>query len=54
MRHAPYKIGPLARERWLSHMRNAVQALNLSPLDEAELWDYLERAATAMLNQLAD
>ena len=54
MRHAPYRIGPKARERWLTHMRAAVDSLNLSPIDAAELWDYLERAATAMLNQLAD
>lgn len=54
LRHAPYKIGPMAREHWLTHMRAAVKSLELSPLDEAELWDYLERAATAMLNQFSD
>jgi hemoglobin len=54
MRHAPYRIGPKARERWLFHMRTAVDSLNLSPMDNEELWDYLQRAATAMLNQLAD
>ncbi|MEY4558710.1 MAG: hypothetical protein RL024_868, partial [Actinomycetota bacterium] len=32
------------------HMRAAVDQLELSPLDGAELWDYLERAAHAMLN----
>lgn len=54
MRHAPYKIGPKAREAWLSHMRKAVDSLGLNPLDEAELWDYLERAAHAMLNSFED
>lgn len=54
MRHAPFPIGPKAREAWLSHMRNAVATLGLSPMDEAELWDYLERAAHAMLNQFSD
>lgn len=54
MRHAPYKIGPKAREAWLSHMRNAVDSLELSPLDEAQLWGYLERAAHAMLNSFED
>lgn len=54
MRHAPYKIGPKAREAWLSHMRKAVDSLELSPLDEAQLWDYLERAAHAMLNSFED
>jgi hemoglobin len=50
MRHAPFKIGPEARERWLSHMRAAVESLELSEIDRDELWDYLDRAATAMLN----
>jgi hemoglobin len=50
MRHMPYKINPDARERWLMHMRAAVESLNLPPLLEAELWGYLDRAATAMLN----
>ena len=54
MRHAPYKIGPKARKAWLSHMRKAVDSLELSPMDDAELWDYLERAAHAMLNSFED
>lgn len=54
MRHAPYKIGPKAKAAWLKHMRNAVDLLNLAPADEGELWDYLERAATAMLNTFED
>jgi len=54
MRHSPYKINPLARERWLKHMRAAVESLSLPPLQEAELWGYLDRAATAMLNSFDD
>ena len=54
MRHAPYKVGPKAKAAWLKHMRNAVDSLELSPADEGELWDYLERAATAMLNTFED
>lgn len=54
MRHMPYKINPDARERWLMHMRAAVESLNLPPLLEAELWGYLDRAATAMLNTYED
>jgi hemoglobin len=54
MRHFPFKIGPKARESWLSHMRKAVDSLELSPMDDAELWSYLERAATAMLNSAED
>lgn len=54
MRHMPYKINPDARERWLKHMRAAVESLELAPLHEAELWAYLDRAATAMLNTYED
>ena len=41
---------PAARNAWLRHMRAAVDTLELSPLHEAELWDYLERAAHSLQN----
>jgi hemoglobin len=50
MRHVPYKVNPDARDRWLAHMRTAIDTLGLSQLHEATLWDYLERAAHAMVN----
>jgi len=50
MRHQPYRVNPDARDRWLHHMRVAVDELRLAPLHEAQLWDYLERAAHAMVN----
>lgn len=50
LRHAPYKVNPEARDRWLAHMRTAVASLDLAPLHAATLWDYLERAAHAMVN----
>lgn len=50
MRHAPFRVNPAARDRWLVHMRAAVDGLSLAPLHEAELWDYLERAAASMIN----
>ena len=49
-RHIPFTVNPDARDRWLFHMRAAVDALQLSPLDDATLWDYLDRAAHAMVN----
>ena len=49
-RHAPYKVNPEARDRWLAHMRVAVDSLGLAPLHHAELWDYLELAAHSMIN----
>ncbi|GAA3586843.1 globin [Klugiella xanthotipulae] len=50
MRHLPFAVDFDARDRWLSHMRRALDTLNLSPLQEGTLWDYFERAAHAMVN----
>ncbi len=50
MRHNPFVVTPQARDRWLVHMRAGVDTLNLPPLQEATLWDYLERAAHSMVN----
>ena len=52
MRHAPFAVTPLARDRWLEHMREAVASLGLPPLLESTLWDYLERAAHSMVNSV--
>jgi hemoglobin len=54
MRHAPFKVNPDARDRWLAHMRTAVDSLNLAPIHESQLWDYLERAAFSMINTFED
>ncbi|WP_353814268.1 globin [Agromyces sp. SYSU T00266] len=50
LRHQPFKVNPDARDRWLAHMRAAVDTLDLPPVAEATLWDYLQRAAFAMVN----
>jgi hemoglobin len=50
MRHNPFHINPDARDRWLTHMRAAVDSLVLPPLLETTLWDYLERAAFSLVN----
>ncbi|MFC4224561.1 globin [Lysinibacter cavernae] len=50
MRHVPFHVNPDARDRWLYHMRNAMNTLDLAPLHEATMWDYFERAAHAMVN----
>jgi len=52
MRHAAFPVGPVARDRWLLHMREAVDSLDLPPLLHGELWDYLERAAHSLLNTM--
>jgi hemoglobin len=50
MRHAGFHIDLEARDRWLRHMRAAVDAAGLSEADTAELWAYLEHAANFMVN----
>lgn len=49
-RHMPFRVNPEARDRWLLHMRAAVDTLGLSQQDDAILWAYLDRAAHAMVN----
>ena len=50
MRHNVFPINAEARDRWLFHMKNAVETLELSPLLKEMLWDYLDRAAHSLLN----
>ncbi|HEX7835144.1 MAG TPA: globin [Pseudolysinimonas sp.] len=50
MRHQAFTVTPEARDHWLRHMRAALDTLELAPLHESMLWDYLERAAHAMVN----
>jgi hemoglobin len=51
MRHAPFAIGPVERDRWLVHMRAAVTEM-APPADvAAELERYFAMAAEAMRNR---
>ncbi|MEO8106744.1 MAG: globin [Actinomycetes bacterium] len=52
MRHHPYRVDALARDQWLHHMRAAVDALDLAPELENELWGYLEMAAHSLVNTI--
>ena len=54
MRHAPFAIGPAERDAWLSHMRDAVDSLELSAEQDATLWGYLDMAAQSMQNRFPD
>lgn len=51
MRHHPFAIGPKERDTWIKYMRQALDTLQLPPLQDQTLWDYLERAAHAMQNR---
>jgi hemoglobin len=50
MRHNPYPIDGVARDRWLTHMHDALVEQNLPDAHEAVLWKYLVGAAFAMQN----
>jgi hemoglobin len=50
MRHVPYAVTPDQRDRWLLHMMNAVDTLDLAPELDDMLRDYLTRAAYSLVN----
>ncbi len=50
MRHVPYAVTPAQRDRWLLHMLNAVDTIDLDEAHDAMLRDYLTRAAYSMVN----
>lgn len=50
MRHGPFAVTPTQRDRWLKHMRDAIDSLELSPEQDQELMSYMERAAFSMVN----
>ncbi len=54
LRHAPFVVTPTQRDRWLHHMLGAVDTLGLAPADDAELREYLVRAAQFMVNTFDD
>ena len=54
LRHGPYAVTPTQRDRWLHHMLAAVASLDLTAAEEAELRDYLVRAAQFMVNTFDD
>ena len=53
MRHAPYRVDALARDRWLAaHAERPSTRLELPADLDAELWDYLVMAAHSMVNTI--
>ena len=49
-RHSPFDIGVLERDRWLLHMRAAIEASGAAPADRDQLHAYMTMAADAMRN----
>lgn len=52
LRHHPYAVTPAQRDRWLLHMLAAVDTLQLDPVHDTVLRDYLTRAAYSLVNAL--
>jgi hemoglobin len=50
MRHNPFAVTPTQRDRWLKHMRAALDELALEPDRDQEIWTYMVMAAHSMVN----
>jgi hemoglobin len=53
-RHFPFSIGDLERDRWLYHMRVAIDASDAPADEKAQLHAYMTKAADAMRNRDED
>ena len=53
-RHSPYSIGALERDRWLVHMRAAIDESDAPGGAKARLHEYMTMAAEALLNREED
>lgn len=50
MRHAPFAVDAVARDRWLQHFRAALDSVDLTPEQDAQFWGYVTHAANFMVN----
>ncbi|MCL8025547.1 globin [Nocardioides bruguierae] len=50
MRHAPYRVNPDARDRWLTHFRAGLDSVDLTPEQDEQFWGYAQHAAQFMVN----
>lgn len=50
-RHFPFAIGGIERDRWLVHMRAAIDASAAPEAERARLHEYMTMAAEAMRNR---
>jgi truncated hemoglobin YjbI len=49
-RHAPFAVTPHARDRWLTHMRAALEESDMSDEHKQQFWEYVVRAAHFLVN----
>ncbi|MCB9454973.1 MAG: globin [Anaerolineaceae bacterium] len=50
MRHAPFPIDVDSRDRWLGHMRAAIEAVGIAEPARSAMMTYFERSAAFMVN----
>ena len=50
MRHFPFPVGPLQRDRWLLHMAHAVRVSSADPTAQQVLLDYFVPSAEHLRN----
>lgn len=50
MRHMPFKITDRMKDHWLGCMHRAIDTIGLGPEDDFLVRDYVERAATYLIN----
>lgn len=50
LRHNAFPINGDARDRWLGHMSNSLNQMNLDPILRDQLWTYLVTAAHSLVN----
>ena len=53
-RHLQFQIGPGARDRWLLHMKGAIESLDPPPAIVLALTDYFDMAAESLRNLESD
>jgi hemoglobin len=54
MRHAPFAVTPAAKDHWLKHFSDGLDAVDLTPEQRAKFWDYATHAAQFMVNSLQE
>jgi hemoglobin len=53
MRHAEFAIDDDARERWILHMKNSLDAIEIDTALRDEIWTYLVTAAHSLVNKIS-
>lgn len=54
MRHAPFAVTPTARDHWLAHFAEGLDAVELTEEQREKFWAYVTHAAQFMVNTLAE